>query len=120
MDYDFKIYLEFLDNFRFLTQFSLAFSDVADFRLQDPDFEEQFGCNITKTLQKPDRHKLFEVRILITISTFLYLFVFPCINAFVILQRFIMVLASDALSVLIQLFPFAYVLLLNEMKKRSL
>jgi len=37
--------------------------DVADFRLQDPDFEEQFGCNITKTLQKPDRHKLFGGRV---------------------------------------------------------
>jgi len=37
--------------------------DVADYRLQDPDFEKQFGCNITKTLQKPDRHKLFEGRV---------------------------------------------------------
>ena len=45
-------------SFRFL----FFISDVADYRLQDPDFEKQFGCNITKTLQKPDRHKLFEVR----------------------------------------------------------
>jgi hypothetical protein len=40
----------------------VLFSDVADYRLQDPDFEKQFGCTITKTLQKPDRHKLFEVK----------------------------------------------------------
>ena len=47
-----------------ISKLSFSFSsDVADYRLQDPDFEKQFGCNITKTLQKPDRHKLFEVSI---------------------------------------------------------
>ena len=38
------------------------FTDPAEYHLQDPDFEKKFNCNITKTLQKPDRHKLFEVR----------------------------------------------------------
>ena len=53
----------------------VLFSDVADYRLQDPDFEKQFGCTITKTLQKPDRHKLFEVKWLTL--TFLKNLLFP-------------------------------------------
>ncbi len=35
--------------------------DISKYRLEDSGFERTFGCNLLKTLQKPDRHKLFEV-----------------------------------------------------------
>jgi len=37
--------------------------DPSKYQLQESDFEKTFSCNIAKTLQKPDRHKLFEGRI---------------------------------------------------------
>lgn len=39
------------------------FLDPGNYRLHDPEFEKTFGCNVLKTLQKLDRHKLFEGRI---------------------------------------------------------
>ena len=46
----------------YINSFFGYISDPSKYQLQESDFEKTFSCNIAKTLQKPDRHKLFEVR----------------------------------------------------------
>ena len=55
------IFIYFIMDFILILFFGYI-SDPSKYQLQESDFEKTFSCNIAKTLQKPDRHKLFEVR----------------------------------------------------------